>query len=217
MKALLNKEIKLASSVITWLFLAFAAMTMIPGYPILVGAFFLCLGIFQSFQSWRENNDILYTALLPVKKTDVVKAKFGFVVLVQLLFFAIAFVLTMLRITVMKNSSVYVNNVMMNANQAYLGYVLLDFALFNAVFICGFFKTAYKFAKPFVASAAAVFVLIAITEALHHIPGLEFLNGTDTAKDIRMWLILIACAAIFALVTALSIRRSMRLFDKIDL
>ncbi len=217
MKALLNKEIKLASSVITWLFLAFAAMTMIPGYPILVGAFFLCLGIFQSFQSWRENNDILYTALLPVKKTDVVKAKFGFVVLVQLLFFAIAFVLTMLRITVMKNSSVYVNNVMMNANQAYLGYVLLVFALFNAVFICGFFRTAYKFAKPFVASAAAVFILIAITEALHHIPGLEFLNGTDTAKDIRMWLILIACAAIFALVTALSIRRSMRLFDKIDL
>lgn len=217
MKVLLNKEIKLASSVITWLFLAFAAMTMIPGYPILVGAFFLCLGIFQSFQSWRENNDILYTALLPVKKTDVVKAKFGFVVLVQLLFFAIAFVLTMLRITVMKNSSVYVNNVMTNANQAYLGYVLLVFALFNAVFICGFFRTAYKFAKPFVASAAAVFVLIAITEALHHIPGLEFLNGTDTAKDIRMWLILIACAAIFALVTALSIRRSMRLFDKIDL
>ena len=217
MKALLNKEIKLASSVITWLFLAFAAMTMIPGYPILVGAFFLCLGIFQSFQSWRENNDILYTALLPVKKTDVVKAKFGFVVLVQLLFFAIAFVLTMLRITVMKNSSVYVNNVMMNANQAYLGYVLLVFALFNAVFICGFFKTAYKFAKPFVASAVAVFVLTAITEALHHIPGLEFLNGTGTAGDIRMWLILIACAAIFALVTALSIRRSMRLFDKIDL
>lgn len=217
MKVLLNKEIKLASSVITWLFLAFAAMTMIPGYPILVGAFFLCLGIFQSFQSWRENNDILYTALLPVKKTDVVKAKFGFVVLVQLLFFAIAFVLTMLRITVMKNSSVYVNNVMTNANQAYLGYVLLVFALFNAVFICGFFRTAYKFAKPFVASAAAVFILIAITEALHHIPGLEFLNGTDTAKDIRMWLILIACAAIFALVTALSIRRSMRLFDKIDL
>ena len=217
MKALLNKEIKLASSVITWLFLAFAAMTMIPGYPILVGAFFVCLGIFHSFQNWRENNDILYTALLPVRKTDVVKAKFEFVILIQMLFFALSFILTILRMTVLKNTDVYVKNVMMNANQAYLGYVLLIFAVFNAVFICGFFRTAYKFSKPFVASGIVVFIIIALTETLHHIPGLEFLNRTDTAGDARMWIILIVCAVIYALATVLSIKRSKLLFEQIDL
>ena len=217
MKALLNKEIKLASSLITWLFLAFSLMTMIPGYPILVGAFFLGLGLFQSFQNWRENNDILYTALLPVKKTDVVKAKFEFVVMVQVLFFALSLILTILRITVLKDSRVYVNNVMMNANQFYLGGILLVFAVFNLVFICGFFKTAYKFARPFVSFAILSFIVIAIAEALHHIPGLEFLNKTDTSGDVRMWIILLACAAVYILVTLLACRRSMKLFEQIDL
>ena len=32
-------------------------MAFIPAYPILVGAFFVCFGIFRFFQSGRENND----------------------------------------------------------------------------------------------------------------------------------------------------------------
>ena len=74
---LLSKEIKLAASPLAWLFISFSLMAFIPGYPILVGAFFICFGIFQCFQSGRENNDILYTVLLPVSKTDAVKAKYG--------------------------------------------------------------------------------------------------------------------------------------------
>ena len=156
MKTLLNKEARLASSPITWIFLAFALMTFIPGYPILVGAFFLCLGIFHSFQNWRENNDILYTALLPVRKTDVVNAKFIFVILIQMLFFILSFIITVVRLIALKSSAVFMNNAMMNANQAYLAWILLVFALFNVVFVSGFFKTAYKFAKPFVTDRKSV-------------------------------------------------------------
>ena len=68
MKNLLIKELRLPTSILSWLFLAFAAMTLIPGYPILLGSFFVCLGIFQSFQTIRENNDVLYTVLLPVER-----------------------------------------------------------------------------------------------------------------------------------------------------
>ena len=217
MKALLNKEVRLASSLITWIFLAFALMAFIPGYPILVGAFFLCLGIFHSFQNWRENNDILYTALLPVRKTDVVSAKFAYVVLIQMLFFVLSFVMTAVRLTALKNSDVYVKNVMMSANQAYLAWILLVFALFNIVFVSGFFKTAYKFAKPFVTSSILIFVLIAAAEALHHVPGLEFLNKTDAIGDVRLWIMLIAAAAVYALVTFLAVRISKARFERIDL
>ena len=48
-------------------------MTLLPGYPILCGVFFITLGIFQSFQSAREANDIVFSALLPIAKRDVVK------------------------------------------------------------------------------------------------------------------------------------------------
>lgn len=68
MKNLMRKEIKLSASLISFLFILFSMMTMVPGYPILVGAFFVCFGVFQSFQNACANNDILYTVLLPVKR-----------------------------------------------------------------------------------------------------------------------------------------------------
>ena len=82
MNRLLTKELKLFAAPLTYFFLAFSLMTLIPGYPILMGSFFVCFGIFQSFQLGRETNDVLYTVLLPIKKSDAVKARFEFVVLI---------------------------------------------------------------------------------------------------------------------------------------
>ena len=63
MKHLLNKEWRLAASPLSYIFLIAALMTMLPGYPILCSVFFINLGIFQSFQSAREANDIVFSAL----------------------------------------------------------------------------------------------------------------------------------------------------------
>ena len=78
MKNLLNKELRLAASPLSYIFLVAALMTLLPGYPILMGAFFICLGVFQSFKYARESNDVLYSVLLPVKKSDFVRSKFAF-------------------------------------------------------------------------------------------------------------------------------------------
>ena len=94
MNKLLKKELRLTAAPITYFFLAFALMTLIPGYPILVGGFFITLGIFYTFQMARESNDILYTALLPCKKQDVVRAKYTFCVLIELLGWLLCAVLT---------------------------------------------------------------------------------------------------------------------------
>ena len=71
----------------------FAFMTMLPGYPILCSVFFINLGIFQSFQSAREANDIVFSALLPVAKREVVRGKYQFSVLIELCGFALMAVL----------------------------------------------------------------------------------------------------------------------------
>ncbi len=73
MRDILRKEIKLSASVLSYLFIPFGLMFLLPGYPVLCGAFFVCLGLFQSFQSAREANDIVFSALLPIAKSDVVK------------------------------------------------------------------------------------------------------------------------------------------------
>ena len=217
MKSLLDKEIKLAASPLSFFFLAFCLMALIPGYPIVLSAFFVCLGLFYSFQAARENNDILYTALLPVRKSDVVRAKFIFVVFIQMVFFVLSFVLTILRMTIMNGSGVYVNNPMMNANQLYLAFILLVFAAFNSVFLTGFFKTAYKIGRPFIIFIIAAAILIAIGETMHHIPGLEYLNGTGTAASIPMWMMLLAAAIVYAAVTFAACRSSQKSFEQVDL
>ena len=71
----------------------------------------------------------------------------------------------------------YRNNVLMNANLVYLGFVLVILGLFNLIFVGGFFRTAYKFAKPFVMFIIAAFLVVGIGETLFHIPGLSALNA----------------------------------------
>ena len=124
MRNLLMKEFKLATPVLTYLFIGFALMTFIPGYPILCGAFFVCMGIFQSYQINRESNDILYSVLLPVSKSDVVKGKYLSVVVLQMAAFFLCVICTLVRMTKLSNALVYETNVLMPANFVYLAFVL---------------------------------------------------------------------------------------------
>ena len=75
MRNIMIKELRLSASLLSYLFIIFGLMFFIPGYPILCGVFFVTLGIFQSFQNARETNDILFSALLPFAKRDVVRGK----------------------------------------------------------------------------------------------------------------------------------------------
>jgi len=217
MSMLLKKEIRLSTLPLTWLFIGFAFMTMLPGYPILCGVFFITLGIYQSFQSARESNDIVYSALLPVAKRDVVRGKYCLVVLVELLSFALMAVLTLLRMTLFQNAAVYRQNTLMNANPFYLGMVFFLFGLFNVIFVGGFWKTAYKIGKPFAIHAVVTFLAIGAAETLHHIPGLEALNafGFD---HIALQLSLLMCGALlYAGMTHYSCRKACANFEKLDL
>jgi len=215
MKTLLKKELCLTASPLSFLFIVFAVMALIPNYPILVGAFFVCLGIFQTFKTARESGDTLYTAMLPVKKTDVVKARYAFSIVIELAAFVITAALTAVRMTALAGSETYLANPLMNANLAYLGWVLIVFTVFNTCFICGFYGTAYKFGVPFLVFGIVTFVVIGIAEVLHHIPGLEGLNSTGF--DPMQLAVLTAGAVIFAAGTLIAERVAEKRFNSIDL
>lgn len=217
MKNLIYKEFTLATPLLTFLFLGFSVMAFIPGYPILCGAFFVCFGIFQGYQYSRESEDITYSVLLPVKKTDVVKAKFIAAILVQMVAFALLTIFTLIRMTFLSDAVVYVQNALMGANLVFLGLVLLIFAIFNWVFIGGFFKTAYKYGKPFVSFIVLCFLVIIVAEALHHFPGMGWMNTLDYSNlDLQMTVLLCA-GGVYVAVTILSCRVSQKRFEKIDL
>lgn len=114
------------------------------------------------------------------------------------------------------NAAPYVTNPLMNANAAYLGYVMIVFAVFNSIFLAGFFKTAYKIGKPFLIFCIADLIVVAIGEILHKIPGLESLNDPSNL-NISQIVIFIVGVAVFILCTWLSYRKSIKDFEEIDL
>ena len=192
-------------------------MFLLPGYPILCSAFFVTLGLFQSFQTAREANDIVFSALLPIAKKDVVKGKFIFVCFIEACAFVLMVICAIVRMTALRESPVYLQNALMNANLFALGAALVIYGLFNVIFLGGFFKTAYKLGKPFVTYIIVGFIMIGVFEALHHIPGLGQLNAFGSDSLGLQVVTLIAGALIFAVMTLISYKASCSNFEKIDL
>ena len=123
----------------------------------------------------------------------------------------------LLRMTVFSGSVVYRNNALMNANLFTLGMAFVIFGLFNWIFVGGFFKTAYKFARPFVIFIVFNFLLIFAAEALHHVPGLESLNAFGTDRLALQLILFVAGVLIFLVMTVLACRNACRNFERIDL
>lgn len=215
--ALLRKELKLSTSPLTPAFLAFTLMVFIPGYPVLVSAFFVCLGIFQSFQLARESGDIMFTALLPIRKRDVPRAKLLFVALFQLLSVLLASVFTVIRLALMSELPPYATNPLMPACPTLIAFMLLVYAEFNFIFVCGFFRTAYRLGAPFIRFIIAAMLTVAVYEALPHLPGLGFLAATGGAEIARQLVLLAVSAAVYVLVTLLSCCGAQRRFERVDL
>ena len=217
MRNVLRKEMRLSASILSYLFILFGLMFLLPGYPVLCGAFFVTLGIFQSFQAAREANDIVFSVLLPIAKRDIVKGKYLFVCLVEGCAFLLMTLAVLLRMTVFVQSEVYRVNALMNANFFALGMACVIFGLFNLIFVGGFFKTACKFARPFVTFIIVCLLVIFAAEALHHVPGLEKLNAFGTDDLALQLTMLTAGILIFLLMTVLSFRKACQRFEKIDL
>lgn len=192
-------------------------MFFIPGYPILCGVFFVTLGLYQSYQYAREANDIVYSVLLPIAKKDVVQGKYLFFCFIELCSFALMSAVTIIRMTVLSESPVYRNNVMMNANPFALGMALVIFGLFNLIFIGGYFKTAYNFEKPFLTYIILAFLTLGIGEALHHFPGLGILNAFGFDHILTQLGLFALGALCYVLITLLSYKNACKHFEKIDL
>ena len=217
MRNILLKECKLSAAPLSFLFILFGLMFFLPGYPVLCGVFFVTLGIFQSYQNAREANDMVFSALLPISKRDVVKGKYLFTAAIELCGILLMAAAVVVRMTVLADAPAYRSNALMNANLFALGMAFVGFGLFNLIFVGGFFKTAYKFAGPFVGYIIAVFLMICIAETLHHVPGFAFLNAFGTEHFAVQVLLLGIGAAFYLAVTVLSCKKACKRFDKTDL
>lgn len=216
MKQLLIKEFKLCVHPTCYLFLPMAALMMlIPSYPLYVSFFYETLGLYFVFLIGNEKRDIIFSSLLPVTKKDMVKARTLLMVIFELavLLLSVPFVLLRAKLGLATNAAGT------DPGAAFFGLSLVQFALFNLIFLPGFYRTAYQAGKPFLLAAAVEFLFIALVEASMYIfPYCKNILDSMAAEDQLAQLpVLLAGIALYALLTVLACRRAENHFTKVDL
>ena len=226
MKNLLYKEFRLCTHIMVPLFYAFALMILIPNYVYLIPCFFTGNAIFYSFQQSVQNNDLLFTALLPVSKRSAVKAKFCYSIVIELI------MLLLYVPMILINHALYNagNSAGIDACITLIGAGFIVFGIFNFVFMPTFYKTGYKAGKSFLFSTIAVYAFIFICEGVFIASGavgekLAFFNWIETHLDcwpsdgpaLTAQLIALAVgAAVFGILTLIAFKRSAENYEKVD-
>ncbi len=217
MKDLIYKEFKLSLHPTMLLFPPLAAMLLIPSYPYYVTFFYSCMAVCFTFLFGRENQDIYYTALLPIFKRDVVKARTCTVVFFQLLHVLLSAAFAALNLRLWPNGS---NSAGIEPNLAFFGLSLVMLGGFNLCFLPAFYKTAYKLLRPVVSGFAFFTVFFLLAEgAAQYVPSplRAFLDTRDPAMAVRHLPILLVGALLYALLTLLACRRAEANFERVDL
>ena len=212
---LLKKEWKLVMMPVPMLFLLLSALVLVPNYPYYVTFFYTTLGIFLMLQSARENRDVYYMALLPVTKREMVRARFLFVVSIELLQ-----VLACIPFMLLRASYGQIKNAVgIEANAAFLGLSFGMLGLFNRVFFPMHYKNAYDLGKPFLVSSVVLALYVFAMEALQHVlPYLRDVCDSYAWEDqLRQLPVLLGGMLVYAGLTIWSCRVSIRRFEQADL
>lgn len=211
MLRLLKKEIRLATHPTAPAFLLLSAMLLIPNYPYYVAFFYTSLAVFFTCLTGRENQDVHFTLLLPVRRADVVKARFLFVMLLEAAQMLTAALFALLRRLLMDVP----NAAGMDANLSLFALALVMLGVFHIVFFPMYYKDVKKVGKPFLWGSAAVFAYILLAEAAAHaVPFVrDVLDTPDPEFLAEKAAVLAGGLIVYLSLTALSYRRSAGAFE----
>lgn len=214
MKTLLYKQLRLVCHPMTPVFCLFGGMILIPNYPYSVTFFYVTLGLFFTFLNMREQKDIYYSAILPIRKRDTVKAALLFAVLVEVLSVIITALFCVLSAQLQPDKD---NAVGMDGNLMLLGAGFLIYGVFKLVFFTALYRSGYKVGVAYVKANLAMWPTMLAAEAVVHFPGLAWLNRVDAQAELRQLPIFLGGVVLFAALTLVTYRRSAALYEKVDL
>lgn len=210
---LLYKELRLAAHPTLYIFTLLGALVLVPAYPYGVVFMFGCLAPYITFMYGRETNDVYFTALLPVKKRDVVKSKCALMVFTQMAQLIVSLPFAFLRLLLLPQG----NPVGIEANVAYYGFGFMIFAIFNFIFLTQFFKTAYKIGKAFLLALLPVILGIVAMEGIVHVPGFAWLDSVEFAMQLRQLPILLFGVVLYFASIMAGYSIGAKRFEKVDL
>lgn len=209
---LIYKEFKLSVHPMYLIFpIVLGGLMMIPQWIFfLVPLYFCFISVPNLLSQYKANNDLSFSAMLPVDKNSVVKARVITFAILELLhvFWAVIF-------AIIRKKVYQYPNFAFDTNLAYFGLIILMFGIFNLVLFPIYFKTAYKFGPAVIFSTIAAIVFAGIAEVLVMIvPKVTYWMEVDTTIQL---LTFISGIILFLAFTWLSSRISVKYYKKIDL
>lgn len=147
MKNLLYKEVVLCTNIQVILFAVFALFILIPSWPPALAFIYPLSGLMTLFPRGLANKDIEYTSLLPIRKTDIVKAKLLYLCLIEIVVIFLATLGGIIRFFFFKeptNPDELNYFMAVRPTISLLGFAFLSFGIMNAVLIGLYYRNPYK-------------------------------------------------------------------------
>ena len=183
MKALIYKEFKLAMHPICYVFIfAFPLMILIPSYPVAIGFIYVLTTypiLFLGANKGQQSNDLLFSALLPVRKKDIVLARIITVIIMQATYIAIMSCLYPLAVFLQsliqsQGSDIEIPGLGLDGYVSILAIAIIGFALADLIYFAIYYKNGKSIVLSTLLMILGFIVYLSIfTIALPYIPGLE--------------------------------------------
>lgn len=215
MNAMLRKNFRLVNFPITWIFMFLAVLLFVPEYPYFMTFLYQLLALYFVFQGVRENHDVDFSLMLPVRKGDIAMGYMKMTWVIQVIQ-----VLVCLPVLAIRYRVNPVRNVVgTEANLALLGLALAMFGIFNLIFFPLFLKTASRLAIPAILATSAATLFVVVVEVLAHLGGPvgTVLNAVELEHFGLQLLVLVAGIAWFCLANFLTARLAVARFERADL
>lgn len=217
MKNLLYKEFRLAISLYAFgLPVLVGALMLIPGWLyFIVFMYFGFITVPNLFASFKTQNDLSFTVMLPVSKSDIVKSRILAMLILELLHIIIAVVFAVI------NSRLYGHwtYFFLEPNVAFFGLVFIMFAIFNVILFPMYYKTGYKYGMPLIMSSIAMVVYAAGVEllAIYNSTVQLYLKGAEANNMMLQYGILVSGIVIFIITAIVAYKLSIKRFESVDI
>lgn len=212
MKNMLYKEFHLAIHPMFYLVLLTAALLLIPEWTYFIALMYIFfITVPNVFSMGKAQNDIGFSAMLPVRRDDIVKARVLSIVTLEVLQIIVSAAFAAVNLAIYPKG-----NFLLDTNITFIGCSFIMYGVFNVFFMPMFYKTAYKVGIPTLAALTATVLFATGVEMLFiFVPAIKFLDGS--ANLLAQLPVLAGGIVIFVLLNVLAIKMSVKRFWRVNL
>ncbi|WP_438448032.1 ABC-2 transporter permease [Gorillibacterium sp. sgz5001074] len=212
---LLIKELKIGVHWLNFVLpLLYGALMLIPNWIYLIAMmYFFWITMPNLFAQYRAKNDMLFTAILPVTKKDMVKARISVIVILECLQIVVAMIFGFFTFRLYPHT----DYVFFAPHMGFWGLCLIMFALYNLILFPMFYKTAYKYGPAQITAITVVLTFATLIQwvGIANAKVSDFFNGSGhTALH---GAILAGGIAFYLVFTWIAYRISVHRFQRVEI